>query len=63
MTVEDAELIKSWRMDDCTWRRIAELADDRWPDWDIVFSNQADGRRLCDEAMALLGEDYDDGWN
>jgi len=31
MSKEDALIIKGWRTDGCTWRRVAEKAAERWP--------------------------------
>jgi hypothetical protein len=63
-TKEEAKMIKHWRIDrGCSWRKVAELAAAQWPDRHIESGHQIEGRMLCDEAMDLLGEKIDDGWN
>jgi len=61
MDMTDALIIKTWRYNGATWRRIAELAAETWPDRDYDSGNQIEGRELCLEAAKLLGEDYRKG--
>lgn len=62
MTLKQAKLIKIWRtVEDCSWRTIAMNYSARY---DLpITSNQLYGMKLCDEAMGLLGESVEDGWN
>lgn len=62
MTSEQAKHIKIWRtIDDCTWRTIALRYSAIYEK--EVNSNQFYGMELCDEAMKLLNESIEDGWN
>ena len=64
MTKEDAVIIKEWRTNGATWRRIAEYAADKWPDMGYIAGHQLEGRELCDEAARTLGDDRrDQPWN
>jgi hypothetical protein len=60
---EIAEEIKNYRLNGCTWRKVAEKVADAHPDLGIDSGNQVDGMWLCKEAMLFLGEKYEDGWN
>ena len=62
MTLQQAKDIKIWRTgEDCTWRTIALRYSAIYEK--EVNSNQLYGMELCDEAMKLLGESVEDGWN
>jgi len=56
MIKEDAWVIKSWRENGCTWRRIADYAAEKWPEREYNPGNQEQGIFLCDLAAELLGE-------
>ena len=50
MTKEDAEIVRTWRVDlGCTWRRVAELAADKWPELGLD-GFQSDGIEICEKA-------------
>jgi hypothetical protein len=64
MTIDEARQIKEWRVNGgCSWRRVAEKAAEMWPDKGYESGHQLEGRELCNEAMDVLGEGADDGWN
>jgi hypothetical protein len=62
MTIKQAQDIKQWRtVEECTWRTVAMNYSTKY---DLpITSNQLYGMELCYEAMTLLGEDVEDGWN
>jgi len=62
MTTKQAQDIKQWRtVEDCSWRTVAMNYTTKY---DLpITSNQLYGMELCDEAMTLLDEDIEDGWN
>lgn len=63
LTVEQARLIRSWRVDeDYPYRSVAQAATDLWGSgWG---SNQAFGEELCRGAATLLGENLnDEAWS
>jgi len=47
LSYEQAIQIREWEEAGCTWRKIAEKAAEAWPDMDIGFDNQLDGRELA----------------
>jgi hypothetical protein len=57
----ESMLIKKWRSNGASWRRVAEYAALMWPDRGYDSGNQIEGRDLCQEAAILLGEDYREG--
>lgn len=62
MTKHQALRIKVLRIRwDYTWRAIALEWFERYNVYDI--SHQQFGRNLCYEAMTLLNEKVEDGWN
>jgi hypothetical protein len=62
MTTKQANDIKQWRtVEDCSWRTVASLFSAKYNE--TVISNQLYGMELCDEAMKLLEEEIEDGWN
>ena len=62
MTIEQAQEIKVWRtVEDCSWRTVASLFSAKYNK--TVSTKQLYGAELCDEAMILLGESIEDGWN
>lgn len=62
MTLEQAQEIKIWRtVEDCSWRTVASLFSAKY--LKETTSNQLYGMELCDEAMILLDENIEDGWN
>ena len=62
MTTKQAQDIKQWRtVEECTWRTVASLFSAKYNKQ--TTSNQLYGMELCDEAMKLLGEEIEDGWN
>jgi hypothetical protein len=64
MDREDALLIKEWRTRGCTWRKVADLAAEKWPDRGYIAGNQLEGRELCFVAAQTLEEEhYSDPWN
>ena len=63
MTKEDAKIIKDFRMG-ATWRGVARLAAERWPDRKYSNGNQIEGMELCSKAAKVLGEDpFKPPWN
>lgn len=61
MTVAQAEQVKVWRVEGCTWGRIGEDWAALYPDYD---GTQILGRELCYRAATLLGDDpWDRTWN
>jgi hypothetical protein len=59
-----AECIKHWRCNlGYSWRGIARLVDDHFPELKANSGNQIDGMQLCEDAMNLLNEKVGDGWN
>lgn len=59
MTIDDALLIKGWRLEGATWRRVSIRANDEWPDRGYEPDNQLEGRELCLEAQTVLDERWD----
>lgn len=63
MDRDDALLIKQWRVNGSSWRRISERATKKWPDKGYETDNQLEGRELCWEASKTLGENwYEEPW-
>lgn len=60
LTPDRASHVRDWRcgLEPCTWRRVAELAYEKWdhPDW-LVNGHPAYGKALCRLSAAILGED------
>lgn len=66
MTKEQAEYVKLLRCGPRihSWRRIAELYEDKYKESPILHGNQLHGQDLCREAAELLGEDPNsEAWN
>lgn len=70
MTIQQALFVKWLRIrQEGTWRWVAGKYYDRYfhklPYSDIIFHNKSQfhGIELCDEAMKLLNEKIEDGWN
>ena len=63
MTKKDARIIKRFRKNG-TWRVVAKLAAEEWPERGYCNGNQIEGRMLCQEAALTLGEDpWKPPWN
>ena len=57
ITVERAEQIRRWRVDEgCTWRGVASAASTTWASREEA--NQMLGVELCRTAADLLGEHH-----
>lgn len=56
MTKRDARKIRKFRKQG-TWRVVAALAANEWPDRRINSGNQIDGMELCYEAAKVLNQD------
>lgn len=62
MTLEQAQDIKKWRIaEGYTWRSVAQTFTEKYEK--EVTNNQWVGISSCDDAMKLLGETVEDGWN
>jgi hypothetical protein len=47
-----------------SWRRIAEIIAEEYPNLDIVPENQLEGQDLCRQSAAFFGEDpNEEPWN
>lgn len=46
-----------------SWRRIAEIISEEFPQLGVNHGNQLDGKELCDDVMYWYGETDADGWN
>jgi len=63
MTTEDAKIIREFRQG-ATWRGVARLAAERWPERGYCNGNQLEGMELCKAAARVLGEDpWKEPWN
>lgn len=63
MTIEDAMIVKSFRLQG-TYRVVAALAAEYWPERNYCSGNQIEGRELCKEAAKVLNENPDaEPWN
>ena len=63
MNKQDALIIKDFRKN-ATWRMVAKLAAEKWPDRGYCSGNQIEGMELCQKAAQILGEDpWQEPWN
>lgn len=64
LTKEQAIFIKWLRVhQDHTWRAVAREFTEKYPELEYPTDNQIVGRDLCEEAMVLLDEVVNQGWN
>lgn len=70
LSMEQALFIKDLRVNQgYSWRAVARDVSEKFPELNVRgnakenYGNQIDGLRLCDEAMCLLGEYVENGWN
>ena len=66
LTEERAKQIRDWRcgLEPCSWKRVAELAYEKWdrPEW--VVAHPFYGEALCKLSAIILGEDPEgELWN
>jgi|Wag4MinimDraft_6_1082665.scaffolds.fasta_scaffold69379_2 hypothetical protein len=64
MTREQAEFVKEFRVIlGYSWRAVHREWCDEYEKNTIQKGNQQKGIELCNEAMELLNEKIEDGWN
>ena len=64
MTREQAEFVKEFRVIlGYSWRAVHQEWCDQYENNTIKKGNQLKGIKLCNEAMELLNEKVEDGWN
>lgn len=64
LTAEQAQFIKDLRIhQEFTWRSVANAFREKYPDFGIRYESSIDGANLCEQAMKLLEEEVEDGWN
>lgn len=63
MTREQAQAVRDMREhDEMTWRGVSAVYAERYPERQAIYRPgcQADGRMLCRQAAAVLGENPED---
>lgn len=63
MNKKDAKTIKKFRQHS-TWRTVARLAAEKWPEHNYCSGNQVEGMELCKKAAKILNENpWKPPWN
>jgi hypothetical protein len=64
MTSEQAEFVKEFRVVlGYSWKEVHREWSEQYENNTILRGNQKKGIELCNEAMELLNEKIEDGWN
>jgi len=64
LTEEQAAFIRNLRTKhNYSWRAVARDFTEKYPEVESPTEKQMVGLKLCEEAMELLGESTDQGWN